>query len=244
VQTKGREALGHSLRAALDHASSRSVGGFRRRGVIAATGALMLNSSSAAQGRHAMQDFETAATGGVPPGFVFALTGGGPPPRWVILEDATSPAGPRVLAETSRDRTDTRFPLAILDGFEARDVALAVRFRPLDGRVDQAAGLVVRYRDARNYYVVRANALENNVRLYRVVDGRRIQFAGTDARVPRDRWQTLALRAVGDRFEVSLDGRSLFTAADRTFAAAGRVGVWTKADSLTHFDALKAEALR
>jgi hypothetical protein len=131
-----------------------------------------------------------------------------------------------------------------LDGFEARDVALAVRFRPVDGRVDQAAGLVVRYRDARNYYVVRANALENNVRLYRVVDGRRIQFAGTDTRVPRDRWQALALRAVGDRFEVSLDGRMLFAAADRTFAEAGRVGVWTKADSLTHFDALEAEALQ
>ena len=244
VQTNDWEALGHGLRAALDHVNSRSAGGFRRRGVIAAAGAVMFAAPAVAQGRRVTQDFEAAATGIAPPGFAFALTGGGPPPRWVILEDAFSPAGPRVLAETSRDRTDTRFPLAILDGFEARDVALAVRFRPVDGRVDQAAGLVVRYRDARNYYVVRANALENNVRLYRVVDGRRIQFAGTDARVSRDRWQALALRAVGDRFEVSLDGRMLFTAADRTFAAAGRVGVWTKADSLTHFDALEAEDLR
>lgn len=244
VQTNDWEALGHGLRAALDHVNSRSAGGFRRRGVIAAAGAVMFAAPAVAQGRRVTQDFEAAATGIAPPGFAFALTGGGPPPRWVILEDAFSPAGPRVLAETSRDRTDTRFPLAILDGFEARDVALAVRFRPVDGRVDQAAGLVVRYRDARNYYVVRANALENNVRLYRVVDGRRIQFAGTDARVSRDRWQALALRAVGDRFEVSLDGRMLFTAADRTFAAAGRVGVWTKADSLTHFDALEAEALQ
>jgi len=243
VQTNDWEALGHGLRAALDHVNSRSAGGFRRRGVIAAAGAVMFAAPAVAQGRRVTQDFEAAATGIAPPGFAFALTGGGPPPRWVILEDAFSPAGPRVLAETSRDRTDTRFPLAILDGFEARDVALAVRFRPVDGRVDQAAGLVVRYRDTRNYYVVRANALENNVRLYRVVDGRRIQFAGTDARVSRDRWQALALRAVGDRFEVSLDGRMLFTAADRTFAAAGRVGVWTKADSLTHFDALEAEAL-
>jgi hypothetical protein len=244
AQTNDREVLGHGQRAALDYATSRSAGDFRRRGAIAAAGVVILAAPAVAQDRCVTQDFEAAATEVAPPGFVFALTGGGPPPRWVILEDATSPAGPRVLAETSRDRTDTRFPLAILDGFEARDVALAVRFRPVDGRVDQAAGLVVRYRDARNYYVVRANALENNVRLYRVVDGRRIQFAGTDARVPRDRWQTLALRAVGDRFEVSLDGRSLFTAADRTFAAAGEVGIWTKADSLTHFDALEAEALR
>jgi hypothetical protein len=72
VQTNDREALGHGLRAALDHATSRSAGGFRRRGVIAATGALMLDAFAAAEGRHVMQDFETVATGGTPPGFVFA----------------------------------------------------------------------------------------------------------------------------------------------------------------------------
>ncbi|MBV1799201.1 hypothetical protein [Siccirubricoccus sp. G192] len=211
-----------------------------RRGLLLAAGSLVAGSVHA-QGRHIRQDFEDMPVGGPPLGFALGFTGGGPPPRWVVLDDPSAPAGPRVLAETSRDRTDTRFPHAVLDGFEARDVAAAVRFRPVDGRVDQAAGLVVRYRDARNYYVARANALENNVRLYRVVDGRRIQFAGTDARVPRDRWQALGLMVRGDRFEISLDGRMLFAAADRTFTGAGRVGVWTKADSLTHFDALEAE---
>ena len=125
------------------------------------------------------------AAGAAPPGFTAALTGGGPPPRWVVLEDPSSPAGSKVLAETSRDRTNDRFPLAVLDGVTARDAVLSVRFSPVDGRVDQAAGLVLRYRDARNYYIARANALEDNVRLYRVVDGRRIQFAGVDVRVPR-----------------------------------------------------------
>ena len=225
------------------HCGSRRLS-LRRRGVIAAVGAVALGAAAAAQGRRVTQDFEAVAAGAVPPGFSFALTGGGPPPRWVVLDDASSHAGQRVLAETSRDRTDTRFPLAILDEFEARDVALSVRFRPVDGRVDQAAGLVARYRDARNYYVARANALEGNVRLYRVVDGRRIQFAGVDARVPRDRWQSLGLRVEGDSFEVSLDGRVLFAATDRTFTEAGRVGLWTKADSLTHFDAVEVEALR
>jgi hypothetical protein len=190
-------------------------------------------------------DFEDAQPGAaMPAGFAAALTGGGPPPRWEVLEDPSSPAGPRVLAETSRDRTDYRFPLALLEVVEAHDVAVSVRFRPVDGRVDQAAGLVARCRDARNYYVARANALEGNVRLYRVVDGRRIQFAGVDARVPRDRWQALGLRVEGDRLAVSLDGRELFSAVDRTFADARRVGLWTKADSLTHFDALAVEALR
>src|SRR5215207_8390320 len=189
-------------------------------------------------------DFEDVAAGAQPPGFAFALTGGGGPVRWSVLEDPTSPAGPKVLAETSRDRTSDRFPLAILEGMEARDVALSVRFRPVSGTVDQAAGLVARLRDPRNYYIARANALEDNVRLYRVVGGRRVQFAGTDVRVPRDRWQALSLRVEGDRLAVALDGRVLFAATDRTFAEAGRVGLWTKADSLTHFDGLEVDALR
>ena len=199
---------------------------------------------AAAQARARRFDFEDAAAGAPPRGFASALTGGGAPVRWVVLEDPSSPAGPKVLAETSKDRTSDRFPLAILDGFEGRDVAVSVRFRPVSGTVDQAAGLVVRLRDPRNYYIARANALEDNVRLYRVVDGRRTQFAGVDVRVPRDRWQTLGLRVEGARFEVSLDGRTLFSATDRTFAEAGRVGLWTKADSVTHFDALGVEALR
>ena len=148
-----------------------------------------------------------------------------------------------MLAETSKDRTSDRFPLAILEGVEARDVAVSVRFKPVSGTVDQAAGLAVRLRDPRNYYIARANALEDNVRLYRVVDGRRTQFAGADVRVPRDRWQTLRLRVEGDRFAVALDGRELFGATDRTFTEAGRVGLWTKADSLTHFAELSAEIL-
>ncbi|MFC7477917.1 hypothetical protein ACFQS7_26460 [Dankookia sp. GCM10030260] len=102
------------------------------------------------------------------------------------------------------------------------------------------ARLVVRFRDARNYYVARTNALEDNVRPYRVVDGRRIQFAGVDARVPRDRWQRLGLSVRGDRLEV---GRVLFGATNCSLAEAGGVGLWTKANSLTHFDTLEAETL-
>jgi hypothetical protein len=164
--------------------------------------------------------------------------------RWVVLEDLSAPAGPKVIAEISGDRTSDRFPLAIMEGFEARDVAVSVRFKPVSGTVDQAAGLVVRLRDPRNYYIARANALENNVRLYRVVDGRRTQFASVDVPVPRDRWQSLGLRVQGDRFSVSLDGRELFAATDRTFRDAGRVGLWTKADSLTHFDNLEIQAMQ
>ena len=212
-----------------------------RRGFFLA-GALVAESARA-QARRLRQDFESMPVGGPPLGFSLGLTGGGPPPRWVVVEDPSAPAGPHVLAEVSRDRTDMRFPVAVVDGFEARDVAVSTRFRAVDGRVDQAAGLVVRFRDAGNYYVARANALEDNVRLYRVVDGRRIQFASADAPIPRNRWQTLGLAVRGDRLEVSLEGRVLFGTTDRTFAGPGRIGVWTKADSLTHFDAIEAEDL-
>jgi hypothetical protein len=214
-----------------------------RRSTLAAL-ALLAASLSGAQGRQETPlTFEDVPTGAPPPGFSFALTGGGGPVRWVVLEDPSAPAGGKVLAETSQDRTSGRFPLVILDGFEARDVAASVHFRPISGKVDQAAGLMVRVRDSRNYYIARANALENNVRLYRVVDGRRTQFAGVDVPVPRDRWQSLGLRIEGDRLSVTLDGRELFTATDRTFRGPGRVGLWTKADSLTHFDNLEVQAL-
>ena len=155
-------------------------------------------------------DFETGALEAPPPGFTAELTGKGKPVRWVVLEDPSAPAGPKVLAETSGDSTSNRFPLAILDGFEAKDVEVLVRFKPVAGKVDQAAGLVVRLQDSNNYYIARANALENNVRLYRVVDGHRQQFAGVDVPVPNGRWQILSLRVEGERFTVALDGRELF----------------------------------
>jgi len=188
-------------------------------------------------------DFENGSAGGPPPSFETGLTGKGGPVRWELLRDESAPNGPTVLAETSGDRTSDRFPLAILKGFEARDVEVRVRFKPVAGKVDQAAGLMVRVQDEDNYYVARANALEGNVRLYKVVGGKRRQFAGVGAEVPRGTWQELGLRVEGDRLTVSLDGKELFGATDRTFAKPGRVGLWTKADSLTHFDDLVARRL-
>ncbi len=216
----------------------------RRRAVfLAGAGLALPGRRASAQAQARRFDFEDAAAGAPPPGFSFAPTGGDAPVSWVVLEDPSAPAGGKVVAETGQDRTGDRFPLAILDGFEARDLSVSVHFRPVSGTVDQAAGLVARVRDRRNHYVARANALENNVRLYRVVNGRRVQFGGADVEVPRDRWQTLSLRAEGERLSVALDGRELFVETDRTFAHAGRVGLWSKADSLTHFDALEVEAL-
>jgi hypothetical protein len=208
---------------------------------LAAVGA---SAAEAAATEPSRIDFETGTIDAPPPGFTAELTGDGKPVRWVVLEDPSAPAGPKVLAETSGDSTSNRFPLAVLDGFEAKDVEVSVRFKPVAGKVDQAAGLMVRLQDADNYYIARANALESNVRLYRVVDGRRQQFAGVDVPVPNGRWQTLTLRVEGEQFAVALDGRELFHATDRTFSEAGRVGLWTKADSLAHFDDLIVQRLQ
>jgi hypothetical protein len=188
-------------------------------------------------------DFESDVISAAPRAFTAALTGDGGPVRWVIVEDASAPAGPKVLAEQSADKTRDRFPIAILNDFSARNVEISVRFKPVSGTVDQAAGLMVRVIDPNNYYVVRANALEDNVRLYRVVNGRRVQFAGVDVKVPSSIWQELAMRIEGERITVSLNGKALFTATDRTFGEAGRVGLWTKADSVTHFDEVRVAAL-
>jgi len=111
----------------------------------------------------------------------------------------------------------------------------------VSGTVDRAAGIAVRVADADNYYVVRANALEDNVRLYRVNGGQRRQFAGANTKVPTGKWQELRLAVRGSRFEVFLDGLSLYGATDSTSSAAGRVALWTKADSVTYFDDLRIQ---
>jgi hypothetical protein len=184
-------------------------------------------------------DFDGSAVGILPTGFSSAVTGGGGPASWMVVEDFTAPSGGKVLAQTSTDKTSFRFPLCVYDGFTAPDVTVSARFKPVSGTVDQAAGLVARYRDKDNYYVVRANALENNVRLYRVERGKRQQFAGANVKVPAGEWQTLALEINGTHFRVLFNDALLFEADDSTFKNAGKVGVWTKADSVTYFDDLR-----
>jgi len=118
-----------------------------------------------------------------------------------------------------------------------------VRFKPVDGTVDQAGGIAVRLASPEDYYVVRANALEDNVRFYRVVHGRRQQIQSADLKVTANQWHTLRLRAEGDSFTVSFDDKPLFTAQDGTFASPGKVALWTKSDSVTHFDAISIAPL-
>lgn len=195
------------------------------------------------QGQMRKVDFEQDTVGQPPKGFVFGHTRKvGTPGRWVVQQEG----GGKHVAQLEADRTRNRFPVAVLIDVSATDVDVSARFRPVSGRVDQAAGLVWRYQDEDNYYIVRANALEDNVVVYKVQDGQRTDLPikgerrtyGKPAEVPTGRWSTLRVVATGPRFEVYFNGAKLYEVEDATFKAPGRVGVWTKADSITHFDDL------
>jgi len=177
-----------------------------------------------------------------PAGFKFARTGQGGASQWIVVDDATSSAG-RVIEQSSTDRTDYRFPLAILEQFTAKNLEISLRFRPVAGHVDQAGGIAVRVADADNYYVVRANALEDNVRFYRVVKGRREQLDGVNTKVTGNQWHSLGLKAQGDRFTIEFDSKTLFTTTDKTFTEAGKIALWTKSDSVTRFDQIAIDVL-
>jgi hypothetical protein len=168
------------------------------------------------------------------------LTGLGGPVLWQV----THVAGQSSIAETSRAPIDYRFPICVVDSVSATDVDLSVSFTPLDGKIDRAAGLIFRVKDADNYCVVRANALENNVNLYHVVHGLRWQFAGRDAPVESGKNRRLGVRVEGDLITVSLNSRPLFEARDRTINGPGAVGIWTKAASLTAFNDFAVTILR
>jgi hypothetical protein len=184
-----------------------------------------------------MTSIESMSIGSKPAGFTFSRTGQGGDGEWTVTADTTA-AGGRAIEQVSTERTDYRFPLAIRDSFSAANLSVEIRFKAVAGKVDQAGGVAVRLMDPDNYYVVRANALEDNVRFYRVVKGRREQLEGANLKVTSNEWHVLALRAEGDRFTVTYDGKTLFSATDNTFREAGGVALWTKADSVTRFDRL------
>jgi hypothetical protein len=174
-----------------------------------------------------------------------AMTHAGGAPKWEIRRDDSAPSKPNVFAQVSTDRTAGRFPLAIWDRASLKDGSISVRFKAISGAVDQGAGLVWRYKDANNYYIVRANALEDNVVLYKVQNGERAALApkgavsnsyGIKQRIPKQTWAALSVNFRGNLFTVSLDGLKLFDVEDTTFSAAGKTGLWTKPDSVIYFD--------
>jgi len=164
-------------------------------------------------------------------------TGIGRPPDWQALADPDGPSG-WVLAETAADPDDLRFPLCINEQAVLRDLDATLRFKPVSGVRARVAGFMFRAQSANDYYVVRASALESSVRLYRMEKGKRRQIGGKEVPVESGKWHSLRVVVVSDRFEVMLDGESLFSATDRTLIQAGPMGVWSQADSVTYYGSL------
>ncbi|MBI5385364.1 MAG: hypothetical protein HZA90_11850 [Verrucomicrobia bacterium] len=176
-------------------------------------------------------NFDTADAGQPPPGWTATRTGKGEP-KWVIERDDTAPTKPNVLKQSG----EATYPVCLKDGTNLKDGFVEVKFKPVSGQEDQAGGVVWRAKDADNYCIARANALEDNVRIYHFVDGKRTQFKGANLKVAPGQWHSLRVEFSGSAFKVVFNGRHLFDAEDATFTDGGKVGVWTKADSVTLFD--------
>jgi hypothetical protein len=172
-------------------------------------------------------DFEADRTGMIARGFRNEVG------RWVVVRD-----GENLVLAQQASNDDAVFNVALVEGPSARDLDLSVRLRAVAGEVDRGGGLIWRARDAKNYYVARYNPLEDNFRVYKVQDGKRTQLQS--AQVPGDEaWHTLRVTMIGDTITGSLDGKRYLEARDATFADAGMVGLWTKADARSSFDDLK-----
>lgn len=187
-------------------------------------------------------NFDDAATGASPDGWTLTMTGRGQP-KWTIETEPTAPSKPNVLKQSGQ----ATFPVALRKGTSIRDGFVEVKFKAVAGSEDRAAGLIWRAQDADNYYVVRANALEDNVVLYKTIKGVRSALDivgrkggyGVNAPVPANQWHSLRCEFAGTRFRVLYNGQLMFEVEDASIADAGMIGLWTKADSVTVFDDLK-----
>jgi hypothetical protein len=198
--------------------------------------ALLLSAASVAVASTSVTFDDVSA---LPQGWASGITGKGAA-KWDVVADGTAVSPSKVLRQSG----EATFCWAVKADEQMQSGFVEVKLKPVSGKEDQAGGLVWRFKDANNYYVVRANALEDNVVLYKTVNGKRSSLQvkgrmrgyGVDVDVPQGRWSTLRVDFDGNLFTVTYQGKQLFQVEDETFKDAGAVGVWTKADSVTHFD--------
>lgn len=177
------------------------------------------------------ENFDATKSGRIPEGWLAGVTGQGTP-KWAVENDDSAPSKPNVLKQSG----EATFPWCVKKDVSLADGHIEVKFKPIAGTEDQAGGLVWRWQDGDNYYIARANALEDNVTIYHTVKGRRVAFKSIDTKVTSGEWHSLRVDFQGKHFAVSFDGKKVIEAEDDTFSKPGAVGVWTKADSITLFD--------
>jgi len=208
----------------------------RMKTILAAALVLCMMEASVAMADQA--SFADDAVGAPPKGWTAAMTGKGSP-KWTVEEDSTAPSKSKVVKQSGT----ASYPLLLKNGTSLKDGFVEIRFKAISGSEDRAAGIIWRAKDANNYYVVRANALEDNVVPYKTVNGTRSALDivgrkggyGVKLPVPAGRWHTLRVDFAGSRFKVTFNGKPAFEVEDRTFSEAGQIGLWTKADSVTAF---------
>ena len=192
---------------------------------------MLLMIAAASVAAATMVTFDDLKIGVAPPGWTATKTGSGEP-TWTIEKDDTAPSKPNVLKQSGQ----ATYPICLKDDTSLEDGFVEVKFKPISGKEDEAGGLIWRARDANNYYVARANALENNVTIYDTANGRRTERKRANMKVTANQWHQLRVDFRDSHFTVTLDGAKAIEWDDQTFNEAGKVGVWTKADSVTAFD--------
>ena len=176
-------------------------------------------------------NYDDTKAGVPPPGWTAAQTGSGTA-KWTIEKDDSAPSKPNVLKQSGQ----ATFPVCFKNGTNIKDGFVEVKVKPIAGKEDQAGGVIWRLQDVNNYYIARANALENNVTIYHTIKGKRTEKKRTKMEVSSGAWHTLRVDFRGNHFTVTFDGKKALEWDDDAFKNAGKVGVWTKADSVTEFD--------
>ncbi len=194
-------------------------------------GTFVLMTAAAMSALAGTVNFDDLKTGAAPPGWTATRTGKGEA-KWTVEKDDSAPSKPNVLKQSG----EATYPVCLKNDSSLKDGFVEVKFKPISGKEDQAGGVVWRARDSDNYYVARANALEDNVTIYHTVKGKRTEKKRTEMKVASNQWHTLRVDFQGSHFTVTCDGTKAIEWDDETFKEAGKVGVWTKADSVTLFD--------
>jgi hypothetical protein len=195
----------------------------------------------AEEGKERAFKFSKEDVGKVPTGWKAEKTGKGEGSVWKVVKDDTAPSKSGVaLAQTAKSPGDV-FNICVAEDTKYKDVELSVSFKAVAGDEDQGGGFVWRYKDNNNYYICRMNPLEDNYRVYHVMNGQRVQIGGKEGiKVPVGEWHKLKVEVNGNKMEGYLDGKKMWEVTDDTFKEAGKVGLWSKADAQSHFDEFKA----
>ncbi|MBI5185208.1 MAG: hypothetical protein HZA01_05720 [Nitrospinae bacterium] len=185
-------------------------------------------------------NFDKETAGKPPKGFSNQAAGPENPGRWKVVEDKTAPTPPHAFAQASSENSGDRFNLAVIEDTEYGNLALEIKLKAVSGKEDQGGGPIWRYQDPDNYYIARVNPLENNFRVYKVVNGNRKQLSTANLKIASGEWHTIKIINKDDKIECYYDERLYLEARDGAFKK-GKIGLWTKADAITYFDNLEVE---